>query len=165
MKSGKRKRRTPILFGVTFRLVLTVAAACLFLSYISSYIDPVKFSVPLFFGLYFIPILIINIILFLIATIWRSKSAWIPIIALLPALLFAERFFKFGRPDNEEVSGPRFSIETYNVGKFRLAQKGVSAEQALENITRQIQTNNPDIICLQEVFLDSLPLTKKVFPG
>ena len=90
MTASRKKRRIPLLFGITFRFVLTVAALCLFLSYISSYIDPSRFSAPLFFGLYFIPILAINIILFMIALLGRSKSVWIPLIAILPA--FA-RFF------------------------------------------------------------------------
>ena len=91
-----RRRRVPRFFGITFRLVLIVAGICLVLSYISSYIDPTKFSVPMFFGLYFIPILAVNFLLLILALLSRSKSAWITIVALLPSLLFAERFVRFG---------------------------------------------------------------------
>lgn len=160
-----RKRRVPAFFGVTFRLVLIIAALCLFLSYISSYIDPARFSVPLFFGLYFIPIIIINIVLFLIAAVSGSRSAWIPIIALLPALLFAERFFRFGGSSDEGSYGSRFTIQTYNVGKFQLAKNRTSPAKALEEITRQVNDSDPDVLCLQEVYLDSIEMTRTIFPG
>ncbi len=162
---GRKRRRTPRLFGLTFRLVLIIAAACLFLSYISSYIDPSRFSVPLFFGLYFIPLLGINLLLFLIAAIRRSRSAWIPITALLPALLFAERFYKFNSGAPEATPEEAIKIETYNVGKFRLAEEGISSASAMEGIAEQINKTNPDIICLQEVYLDSAGAAARVFPG
>ena len=85
--SGGRKR-SPLLFGITFRAILTVAAAAMFLSYASVYINPSKFSFPLFFGLYFIPLLGINLLLLIIALLRRSASAWITIVALLPSLLY-----------------------------------------------------------------------------
>jgi len=92
-RKGK-KRRTPLFFGVSYRLILIIAGACMALSYIAVYVNPSKFAVPLFFGLYFIPILVINLILFFIALICKSKSAWIPIVVLLPSLLYAESFLK-----------------------------------------------------------------------
>ena len=138
-----KKRRIPLLFGITFRFVLTVAALCLFLSYISSYIDPSRFSAPLFFGLYFIPILAINIILFMIALLGRSKSVWIPLIAILPALLFAERFFKF-KSSEETASGSNpIKIETYNVGKFRLSSGGLSDNRFQNDYFFTPKASNP----------------------
>lgn len=164
VRSGKR-RRVPRFFGITFRLVLIVAAACLFLSYASSYIDPSKFSLPLFFGLYFIPILIINILLFLIAVISRSKSAWITIIALLPALLFTERFFRFGGSKNNSYEEQAVKIETYNVGKFLLPANKMGKGATMDSIASQISKTSPDIVCLQEVRLENIGLVDKVFPG
>lgn len=165
MTASRKKRRIPLLFGITFRFVLTVAALCLFLSYISSYIDPSRFSAPLFFGLYFIPILAINIILFMIALLGRSKSVWIPLIAILPALLFAERFFKF-KSSEETASGSNpIKIETYNVGKFRLSSGGLSATATIDSISRHLGSTDADIICLQEAYLDSTGQAKSIFPG
>ena len=163
MGKRRRRRRVPILFGITFRLVLIIAAACLLLSYASSYIDPAVFSLPLFFGLYFIPILLINILLFLIAVLGRSKSAWITIIALLPSLLFAERFFRFG--SNKENDGPGIKIETYNVGKFRLSKTSMTPRQTMDSIFSQIEKTDADIVCLQEVYLDSLQMARTILPG
>lgn len=162
MAKRRRRRRVPRLFGITFRLVLTVAAICLMLSYISSHIDPAVFSVPLFFGLYFIPILIINFLLFLLAILSRSKSAWIAIVALLPSLLFAERFFRFGSGNETECQTIR--IETYNVGKFRMSKNGMDPQRTMDTIFSRIGRCDADIVCLQEVFLDSTQLAREILP-
>ena len=162
---GSKRRRRPLLFGLTFRLVLIIAAACLFLSYLASYIDPSKFSVPLFFGLFFIPILFLNILLLLIALLGRSKSAWIPLIAVLPTLLFAERFYKLGGGREAAQAQNTVKIETYNVGKFRLSKDNLSPAATLDGIAEQIKKDDPDIVCLQEVYLDSAGAAKRIFPG
>ncbi|MBO7563007.1 MAG: endonuclease/exonuclease/phosphatase family protein [Bacteroidales bacterium] len=162
---GRKRRRVPRFFGITFRLVLIVAAACLFLSYISSYIDPSKFSLPLFFGLYFIPILFVNILLFLIAVLSRSKSAWITVVALLPALLFTERFFRFGSSKKSGAESNAIKIETYNVGRFILSASKQTKAATMDSVVHQIQNSSPDIVCLQEMRLDSIGLANKVFPG
>jgi len=145
-------------------VVLIIAALCLFLAYISSYIDPAKTSIPLFFGLYYIPILIVNIILFIIALLSRSKSAWISIIALLPTLLFAERFYKIASHP-EEASGNTIRLETYNVGNFVLSKKGMSSTAVMDGIANQIQKDDPDIVCFQEVYLRNKSQISKTFPG
>ena len=157
-----RRRRVPRFFGITFRLVLIVAGICLLLSYVSSYIDPTKFSIPMFFGLYFIPILAINFLFLVIALLSRSKSAWITLIALLPALLFAERFVRFG--GRKENGGQKIRIETYNVGLFRLSKNKMTYGQTMDSVYSHIEKSDADIVCLQEVSLDSLQIAKKMLP-
>ncbi|MBR5398682.1 MAG: endonuclease/exonuclease/phosphatase family protein [Bacteroidales bacterium] len=157
-----RRRRVPRFFGITFRLVLIVAGICLVLSYISSYIDPTKFSVPMFFGLYFIPILAINFLLLILALLSRSKSAWITIVALLPSLLFAERFVRFG--GGKETGAPKIKIETYNVGLFRLSKNKLTYNQTMDSIISQINKCDADIVCLQEVYFNNRQVAKTILP-
>jgi hypothetical protein len=134
----ERKRKTPLFFGVSYRLILIIAAACMALSYIAVYVNPSKFAVPLFFGLYFIPILIINFILLLIALIWRSKSAWIPIVVLLPSLLYAESFFKIANNKEIQREGIKLKIETYNTGMFSSSRQAHSRTFVIKMIERQV---------------------------
>lgn len=162
MARKRRRRGVHRFFGITFRLVLIVAGVCLLLSYISSYIDPTKFSVPMFFGLYFIPILAVNFLLLILALLSRSKSAWITIVALLPSLLFAERFVRFG--GGKEAEGQKIRIETYNVGLFRLAKSKMTYSQTMDSVISQIEKCDADIVCLQEVYLDSLQIAKEMLP-
>lgn len=152
--SGGRKR-SPLLFGITFRAILFVAAAAMFLSYISVYINPSKFALPLFFGLYFIPILAINLLLLLVALLRRSASAWITVVALLPALLYTELFFKIGHTEEAEKEGIELKIESYNVGMFSSARGGMTREECRKEIGKHIANELPDILCLQEFFAES----------
>ncbi len=152
------------MFGITFRFVLLAAAISLLLSYMSVYINPEKFSFPLFFGLYFIPILGINILLCLIAIVFKSRSAWIPIIILLPGVLYAERFYRIGNRDTVETEGIKLRMETYNVGMFQSSKKGMSRAETLNKIEGQIRKSGPDIVCLQEVFLENRKHVERIFP-
>ena len=133
------------------------------LSYIAVYVNPSKFAVPLFFGLYFIPILVINLILFFIALIWKSKSAWIPIVVLLPSLLYAESFFKIDNDSDVQREGIKLKIETYNTGMFSSSKKAHSRTFVLKMIERQVARNNPDILCLQEAFMENKEQVKEIF--
>ena len=90
-----RKRRSPFL-SLSFRLVATVCCILLLLSYVSVLIDPGIFPLAGFFGLYFIPMLAVNVLLLVLALLRWSSSAWIPVIALLPSLFFVGFFFRAG---------------------------------------------------------------------
>lgn len=163
-RSSKRKRRrTPLFYGVTFRLILIVAASFLLLSYLSVYINPASFSVPLFFGLFFIPIVAINLFLLITALIRRSHSAWIPLIALLPALLFAEAFFKVGNKKGPENDEAKIKIESYNVGMFYSSKENADRHKILSLIEKHVAAEGADVVCLQEVFLDDKSLINKIF--
>ena len=166
-ESGGR-RRSPLLFGITFRAILIVAAAAMLLSYIAVYVNPAKFALPLFFGLYFIPILAINLLLLLIALIRRSASAWIAVAALLPALLYTDLFVKIGNREEPQKEGIEIKIATWNVGMFSSSSGRTSGgtgktagtsvrltrEECRREIGKFIAGENPHILCLQEFFAE-----------
>ena len=166
-ESGGR-RRSPLLFGITFRAILVVAAVAMFLSYLAVYVNPAKFALPLFFGLYFIPILAINLLLLLIALLRRSASAWIAVAALLPALLYTDLFVKIGNREEPQKEGIEIKIASWNVGMFSSSSGGTSGgsgnaagtpgrltrEECRREIGEFIAGENPHILCLQEFFAD-----------
>ena len=162
-ESGGR-RRSPLLFGITFRAILVVAAAAMFLSYLAVYVNPAKFALPLFFGLYFIPILAINLLLLLIALLRRSASAWIAVAALLPALLYTDLFVKIGNREEPQKEGIEIKIASWNVGMFSSSSGGsgkaagtpvrLTREECRREIGEFIAGENPHILCLQEFFAD-----------
>lgn len=161
-KSGGRKR-SPLLFGLTFRIILIVAAAAMFLSYLAVYINPSKFSLPLFFGLYFVPILAINLFLLLVAMLRRSASAWICVAAILPSLLYTELFFKIGHKEEAQKEGIALKIESYNVGMFSSSANGLSRAECRKEVGNHFAENLPDIICLQEFFAESYTQADTIF--
>lgn len=160
--SGGRKR-SPLLFGITFRAILVVAAAAMFLSYIAVYVNPAKFSLPLFFGLYFIPLFAINLLLLLVAVLRRSASAWITVVALLPSLLYTELFFKIGHEEKVDTEGIRLKIESYNAGMFSSSEDGLTREECRKEIARHLSMESPDIVCLQEFFAESYTQADTIF--
>lgn len=161
-KSGGRKR-SPLLFGLTFRAILIVAAAALLLSYLSVYINPSAFSLPLFFGLYFVPILAINLLLLLVAVLRRSASAWICVVAILPSLLYTELFFKIGHKEEAQKEGIALKIESYNVGMFSSSANALSRAECRKEVGNHFAANLPDIVCLQEFFAESYTQADTIF--
>lgn len=151
------------MFGITFRAILIVAAAAMFLSYAAVYVNPSKFALPLFFGLYFIPILAINLLLLILAALRRSASAWIAVAALLPALLYSELFVKIGHQEEPHKEGIELKIESYNVGMFSSSEDGLSRENCRKEIARHIAQESPHIVCLQEFFAESYTQADTIF--
>lgn len=160
--SGERKR-SPLLFGITFRAILVVSATAMFLSYTAVYVNPSKFSLPLFFGLYFIPIFAINLFLLFIAMLRRSASAWITVVALLPALLYTELFFKIGHKERVETEGIRLKVESYNAGMFSSSREGLGREECRKEIAHHLKMESPDIVCLQEFFVENHTQADTIF--
>lgn len=161
MAKGKKRRRLPF-FSISFRLILTVCAAALVLSYLSIFANPQYFSILSFFGLYYIPIALLNIALLLVALVRRSRGGWIPFITLLPSLFFAEFYFQFGNKE-EIVTTNDISILTYNVGRFRSSP--LSVEQTLKEISAFVAEVSPDVIAFQEYRTSDTNSIKKNFPN
>lgn len=162
-KKSYNGRHKPNFFGYIFRIVLVFFAAALLIAYLSIYINPAKFSIPGFFGLYYLPIVFINLLLLLIAIIRRSRSFWVPFIILLPSLLFSEYFVKLGR-NNEQYAGNSFQVLSYNVGQFASSKKGFSREECRDSIVRLVKKHLPDIACFQEFSISDTTKISALFP-
>ena len=160
--TDKRKKRF-FLIRILARVVMFTAAAAMFLSYVSVYVNPAKFSLPLFFGLYFIPLLAINLFLLIVAILYRSKTAWITIVALLPSLLYTELFFKISDREPVKAEGTSLKIESYNVGMFSSSKEKLSREACRKEMARHLKSESPDIVCLQEFFVESRIQADTVF--
>ena len=160
MKAHK-KRRTALPLAIIFRFLLLVAASALLISYLSIYINPKITSIPVIFGLYFIPLVILNLLLLIIGIFRKSGATWIPFIILLPALFVGEMFFRWeeSTPGNQ---GRMVSICSYNVGMFSHQSK-VSRIKQIKNVSEFLKKENPDIICIQEFFVSDKTLINSNF--
>jgi len=157
----KRARRFRF-FHVSLRLVLLIFASALVLGYLSIFISPEVFALPSFFGLYLLPIVLLNIILLLGAMIRRSRSFWIPFLALIPSLFFGEFFYQPLRQGEPHRDG-EIKMMTYNVGLFNAKNGSMNTEERREAVMRFIRNENPDIICLQEYSIKDTASIKRVF--
>lgn len=163
-RSFKRRKRSPLFIGITFRLVLIIAFGALCISYISIFFNPTKFSFPLFFGLYYIPILAVNILLLIAALLRKSKSVIIPIIAILPSIIFYNLFYKFSSAEPGSENKNSIIIESYNVGTFKSSNSESDRDSCRDSIIKHISNTNPHIACFQEFYVNSKEQIDTLFP-
>ena len=134
--------------GIAARVLMLLSAGLLALSYVSMLVNPAKAWYFTFFGLLFIPFILLNVIMLIWAICRKSRTFIIPLLALLPGLLFIGRYFRFasgGAGKGDDC----IKIMTYNVGKFSLG-KGYEYSGSLDSITALVRRTNADIVCLQE---------------
>lgn len=150
------------IFGLTSRLLMSIVAGLLILSYLSILVNPAKVWPISLVGLLFVPISIINLLLLLWALKRLSKSFVIPLLALLPAFFFVGRYC---RVDTEEEriermghEGDRLKIVSYNVGRFQANEhSGINdSRQCADSVLAFLVSQEPDIICLQEFHTPSV---------
>lgn len=163
MKKTKKRKRHPV-FSISFRVVAVMAAVTLAFSYISPFINPEHFSIASIFGLYFIPILAINIILLIMAKYRRSRSFWIPLIAILPSFVYLTTFINISGSREGSNADQGIKLLTYNVGRFKMSESKMNRALCLENITEVINNETPDIVCLQEFEIADSNEIKKIYP-
>lgn len=145
------------------RLIIITAAAALVLSYLSTFINPATFTPPLFFGLYFIPLVAINLLILVIGIVRRSGAAWITFVALLPSILYAELFVRWGDVQRGD-EGISLKVCTYNVGLFAQGSGGMSRTASLEGVSGFVAEQQPQVVCLQEFHIKDTNEIAKRFP-
>lgn len=162
-KSYKRPRQGPPVGEIVFRIVSSVAALSLATAYLSVFINPTGFWLPMFFGLYFIPLFLVNLLL-LIAGIWRRRISFlIPMLALFPSIFVMNQFAKAGN-EEKAYGGENIKILSYNLGRYEAASRGVSVEGAVAGIRDFIREEKADIVCLQEFKASDTGLVRKLLP-
>lgn len=143
-----KKKQGWSMMGIAARVLMLLSAGLLALSYVSMLVNPAKAWYFTFFGLLFIPFILLNVIMLIWAICRKSRTFIIPLLALLPGLLFIGRYFRFasgGAGKGDDC----IKIMTYNVGKFSLG-KGYEYSESLDSITALVRRTNADIVCLQE---------------
>lgn len=158
-RKRRRNNEENVIIELVNRVVMLLAAFLLLLSYVSMVVNPSKAWFMTGVGLLFVPIAVINGLFLLGALKRMSKSFLIPLIALLPSLILIGRFFQFSS-GAEEADGTVVKMVSYNVGLFRQGRKkdfkGREGEAAcMDSVVNFLRRTDADIICLQEVNLDS----------
>lgn len=152
LKRGKykRKKSDARFKDVLYIFLSSLFAATLLISYSSMFIDPTKFWVPMFFGIYFIPLLAINILIFFWGVIGiRKASILIPLLAILPSLAISDRFVKIEN-DADICKGENIKVLSYNLGRYRAGSKDMTPESCIVEVRNFLRSEKADIVCLQE---------------
>ena len=153
----KSRKKHGIFFGITSRTLMVISAGLLWLSYLSSYVNPAKAWFITLFGLLYAPFLLLNTILLVWAIFRRSRTFLIPLIAILPSVFIIGKYY---RPASEPVreDSRDLRIITYNVGRFSLSQDDgfKSWKECRDSVMAYLKSKDADIICLQEFQSESV---------
>lgn len=148
-------------------MVCLAMALLQLLSYLSCYINPAKAWFMTIFGLLFVPLLAVNLILLVWGIVRRSRSAFIPALTVILSLFILGRFVQFG--GKEESPGDKCTVVTYNVGRFAQDSDGSKREEVTPAVMEYLASLSADIICLQEFYLPNSTEVEKFvlryFPG
>lgn len=139
-----------ILIWITSRTVMIVAGLLLVASVCTIFFNPTHAWYLTALGLFFVPLMLLNLMLFVIALLNRSRSAFIPLLCLIPALFVMGFYWQPKR--KAPVPGEHtFKIVSYNVGNFSLGKDWFpKGDECADSLYAWLHRENPDIICLQE---------------
>ena len=130
----------------TTKAISAIVPICLILSYLSVYISPAKIWFFAFFGLFY-PLWLIGTAL--IGLFWlftHKKFSWLFFIVLIPSLFYVPAFIQICCKKSVATEAP-LKIMTYNVHMFQS-----EGARTLTSIAKYISDENPDIVCLQELY-------------
>jgi endonuclease/exonuclease/phosphatase family metal-dependent hydrolase len=127
-------------------LLSVVVIPASILSYASMYISTEKVWFLVFFGLAYLPILIVHLTLLVLWLFVKKRMALVMLLILLPGLQAHQSSFAFGEGEEVTDSSQVIQVLTYNVKGFDFTSK----EPHREEIITAIAESKADIICLQE---------------
>jgi endonuclease/exonuclease/phosphatase family metal-dependent hydrolase len=135
-----------------FLNAITLFALCL--SYLSNYINPIRLSIVAFFGLAFQYLYFINIG-FLLFWLWRkNKFAVYGLIVIVLGIGYTGRYLQLRSHEPIDNISESIKILSYNVRIFNYFEwEGKGSNR--DSIVAYMNSENPDIICLQEFFTRS----------
>ena len=160
-----KKKRFRI-FGITSRVLMLIVAALLALSYLSIIINPARIWSVSLSGIFYVPLMTLNLVLLLWALKRRSKSFVIPLLALLPSFFFIGRYVQFNSDEavDQQISENTVKVLSWNVGRFAMhsRESGIKGTtQCIDSVFDFIRSQDPDIICLQEFSIGNSEKTKE----
>ncbi len=133
-----------ILLGLNLLAVLALVAA-----YFSGSVSPEKWWPASFFGLAYPVTFAVNILFILLWLIIKPRYLWFSLLVVVAGVGFLSRFVQIS---GKKLDNGDLKILSYNVQHFIGNGEGRQKETG-EEITRFIEDQGADIICLQEVRL------------
>ena len=125
-----------------------IVAVALLLSYTAVHISPEKFTLPAFFGLAYPYILLANILFLLFWIVKLRREAIISFVVIMLGITHLNNYIRFGTRRIEDYS---FSLLSYNIRLFNHLEGN---DRSDNNVIELLKKENPDIICMQEFYLD-----------
>ncbi len=156
---ARKSRRIKQLGFVGRVLLLTNIAAVitLLLSYLAPLINPQVFWPIAFFGIAYLPILIINLLFVIYWLVRRSRYALISLAVILLGWNALQRHIGFSPAKAiDAATAPtdtaNVRLLTYNVHFFRALEQQDTDPSIKEKAMRLIDSVSPDVVCIQEYY-------------
>jgi len=131
-----------------------LAAIALLLSYAASYISPEKIPHLSYFGFIYPILLVINLLFLIFWIFFRYKYALISLITIVLGFGILSRHLQvFSKSVPEAHIESHMHLMSYNVQLFGLYHWKKN-QQIRDSIINFIQSEQPDILCLQEYYAD-----------
>jgi endonuclease/exonuclease/phosphatase family metal-dependent hydrolase len=132
-----------------------------FIAYLLPFLAPKIFPLLSVFTLFMPLFFLANGLFFIYWAIQFKKRMILSGIVLLVGITFFNKFYKFSAKEFEE-SDKDFTVMSYNVRLFNVF-KWLDRDDIPDVILEFINTQNPDILCIQE-FSNSADIDLKVYP-
>lgn len=155
---ARRTRRIKQL-GIVSKTILLAnifAATAILLSYLAPVINPKTFWPIAFFGIAYLPLLILNCLFVAYWLIRKIRYASISIMAMLIGWTTFTKHFGFnGNVPQATVAAPdsaHIRVMTYNVHFFRAFEQQDTELTIKEETMQLIDGVSPDVVCIQEYY-------------
>jgi endonuclease/exonuclease/phosphatase family metal-dependent hydrolase len=125
-----------------YHLLFGVVAVLIIFSYLSQYVSPLYGSIFYFFSLGVLYIQLISWIFVVWAGISRKKI-WFAVLLVLQVLGIENYYVTYAFHHEKKITEEYIKVLTYNIKNF---------EWGTESILNHIAAQQPDIVCLQEVW-------------
>ncbi len=128
-------------------------AIALLLSYMAVHINPEDFALPAFFGLAYPYILLFNIILVITWIALLRFEAFISVVVIALGFTHLTNYIQLAR--EKGTKDDTFRVMSYNLRLFNYFENnGANSEK---KVLEFIKSRQPDILCLQEFFINGNP--------
>ncbi|SEL43371.1 endonuclease/exonuclease/phosphatase family protein [Parapedobacter koreensis] len=156
MVSKPRRKKALNFFGKSVLFANFLAVLALLLSYSAPFINPKAFWPSAFFGIAYLPLLIINIVFIVYWLTLRARYAAISFLAILLGWGTLSKHVGFNSKVPEAVvatpDAAHVRLLTYNVHFFRAFEQQDTELTIWEDAMKLMDSISPDVICIQEYY-------------
>lgn len=127
-------------------------------SYLAVHINPADFALPAFFGLAYPYLLLVNIIFVIVWAMLLKFEALISVVVIAIGFTHFMNYIKLAKPSEDKSN--TFKVISYNIHLFNYFESS-NAANSEKNVIEFLKTQDPDVLCLQEIFVIGNPAQKE----
>lgn len=131
-------------------------AVALLMSYLAIHISPENLALPAFFGLAYPYILLINILLAIAWAVMLRYEALISVLVIAVGYTHLSNYFQLTRSNGNKEG--TIKVMSYNLMLF--TDFGNQNYNSEKRVLEFLKSQQPDILCLQEFYVDGDPVQK-----